>query len=117
MSIQAIMLDIITTDEATVQAIVAAVPLIGDSRLWETNSEHQAPTIIPDFIDPTKQRLMATFRCKTEVDQAQITENIIQVIMDNISNIGLGSKVKLHLCFHDESPPKGCEEQIMYEVQ
>ena len=121
MAVQAIMLDIITEDQTTINAIVAQVPLIGDSRLISDTKEHQATTIVAhnEFIEggPSIQHLMATFRCNTEEDQSQIIENIIQSVMDNIANVGTGSKIKLHLCFHDETPPKGCEEQIMYEVQ
>jgi len=120
MSVQAIMIDIITTDQATIQAISAEVPLIGDPRLLSDTKEHQAPTVVTydDFEDGRgdEQHLLATFRCTTEEDQAHITQNIIQAVMDNITNVAGGSKVKLHLCFHDEVPAKGCQEQIMYEV-
>lgn len=123
MSVQAIMIDIITEDQATINAIVAEVPLVGDARLISDTKEHQAPTIVqhPDFegVGEDIQHLVATFRCITEADQAQITENIIGVLMGNITNgnIKVGSKIKLHLCFHDEVPSSGCEEQIMYEVR
>lgn len=120
MSVQAVMIDIITEDQTTIAAISAEVPLIGDPRLISDTKEHQAPTIAiyPDFEgEGETQHLIATFRCIIEEDQAQLTENIIQAVMDNIANIGAGSKVKLHLCFHDEETPRGCEEQIMYEVQ
>ena len=121
MSVQAVMVDIITDDPTTIAAISAQIPLIGDPRLIADSREHQAPTIVsyPDFegTGPAIQHLLATFRCTTEEDQAQLTENIIQCVMDNIANVGAGSKVKLHLCFHDETPPKGCQEQIIYEVQ
>lgn len=120
MSVQAVMIDIITEDQATIQAINAEIPLIGDGRLIADIREHQAPRLVEynDFGGGVNTKhLTATFRCITEEDQAQISENIIQVVLDNLGKLGAGtSSVKLHLCFHDEPTPKRCEEQIIYEV-
>lgn len=116
---QAIMITIICIHQPAIDVIVAQIPLQHDPRIWP--NEYQPATVVLSPADPVfgtqeRQILTATFRCHDDIDQAAIAEALIQAVLNNAPVVLGGSSIKLHTCYHDEIPPRGCEETILYEV-
>ena len=104
-------LRIISNDQATRDAILASLPSGDDSRVWAEGFD--ALTESKD--DNGDAVLSGMIRFNESADRDTI-ENEVKDAQGMFSLCEPGSYLRLHICHHDEDPPKPCEVTTLYEV-
>jgi len=99
-----------------ITAVLAALPARTASALW-------APGYEVGTVGPSDPRMdgftgyvghaMVRFNDGVSREAALDTITGLSGVLDGFT---IGTTISLHTCFHDETPPRGCEVEVRYEV-
>ena len=103
-------LRLIAKDRLTFEGIQIYVPSKTDNRVWDV--EYNNNIVIDEFTGLPV--LTAQVRFHNDVDRTDV-ENAISSLQTIFNGLEVGSKIQLHICRHDEKPPR-CEVETIYEV-
>ena len=99
---------IVCNDQTIIDAIKAKVPAKLDSKVWSDGYDFD------ESVDDGNKQLRAMVRFNLDTDRqvawTWIRDKAEQVKADLLA----GSYVRLHTCYHDETPQKGCVETLIW---
>ena len=104
-------LRIICNDKTTLTEIIAALPDADDARVWA----EQFDALIQSVDENGDTVLSGMIRFNENVDRIDAGD-AVKNVAGMFSLCEPGSYLRLHACYHDETPPKKCEVTTLYEV-
>jgi len=102
---------IVSNEQDTLDGIMAALPGEDDLRVW--SEQYEAPTLSVD--ENGDNVLSGMIRFNEDQDRADVAE-AAEAIEGMFALCEPGSYLRLHTCYHDETPAKPCEVTVLYEV-
>ena len=103
-------LKLIAKDRLILEDIQTYIPSKTDNRVWDV--EYNNNIVIDEFTGLPV--LTAQVRFHNDVDRTDV-ENAISSLQSMFNDLEVGSYIRLHICRHDEEPPK-CDVETIYEV-
>ncbi len=103
---------VISNDQTTLDDVLAALPGPDDPTVWP--DEYAAP--VQGVNESGDKTLSGVIRFNADTDRAAV-EDAVKNVAGVFSDCEPGSYLRLHICHHDEIPPKPCEVTTLYEVK
>jgi len=104
-------LRIVSNNQDTLDGIMAALPGADDSRVWSEQYE----TLTRSVDENGDNVISGMIRFNEDQDRADVAE-AAEAVEGMFYLCEPGSYLRLHTCYHDETPAKPCEVTVLYEV-
>ena len=98
-------------NQAYLDSIKGKVPAEDDPMV--DSDLYNAPTI--SETEDGNLQLSGMIRFIEDAGRKEVKEAILD-LTDMVENAGIGSRMALHTCYHDENPPKPCKETVIWKV-